>query len=220
VTFTQPLALVALVAVPLLLALWLYNERRRHASAARFSSLALLPNLVPRRPGRLRYVPLGLLLLALTAMIVGAGSVAFETILALVDRLPIMICPRWVSVETQPVAMADVLAVLAAVCGDEVAYDQTFDVGGLEVMTYRMMMERVARVRGRRPLLLEVPFLTPRLSSLWLYLVTPASVAVARPLVEGLRVPTVARDDRIWDLVGVQRTSFDEAILSALLEHD
>ena len=154
------------------------------------------------------------------AMIVGAGSVAFETILALVDRLPIMICPRWVSVETQPVAMTDVLGVLAAVCGNEVAYDQTFDVGGLEVMTYRTMMERVARVRGRHPLLVEVPFLTPRLSSLWLYLVTPASVAVARPLVEGLRVPTVARDDRIWDLVGIPRTSFDEAILSALLEHD
>jgi len=154
------------------------------------------------------------------AMIVGAGSVAFETILALVNRLPVMICPRWVSVETQPVAMADVLAVLVGVCGNEVAYGQTFDVGGLEVMTYRTMMERVARVRGRHPLLIEVPFLTPRLSSLWLYLVTPASVAVARPLVEGLRVPTVARDDRIWDIVGVQRTSFDEAIRSALLEHD
>jgi uncharacterized protein YbjT (DUF2867 family) len=153
------------------------------------------------------------------AMIVGAGSVAFETILALVNRLPIMICPRWVSVETQPVAMADVLAVLVNVCGNKVAYDQTFDVGGLEVLTYRTMMERVARVRGRHPLLLEVPFLTPRLSSLWLYLVTPASVAVARPLVEGLRVPTVAHDDRIWDLVGVQRTTFDEAILSALREH-
>jgi Ca-activated chloride channel family protein len=73
VTFAQPLALIALVAVPLLLALWIVNERRRHASAASFSSLALLPNLVPRRPGRLRYVPLGLLLLALTAMIVGAA---------------------------------------------------------------------------------------------------------------------------------------------------
>ena len=72
-TFAQPIALVALIAVPLLLALWIYNERRRHASAERFSSLALLPNLVPRVPGRLRYVPLGLLLLALTAMIVGAA---------------------------------------------------------------------------------------------------------------------------------------------------
>lgn len=72
-SFTQPLALVALVAVPLLLALWIQNERRRRASAARFSTLALLPNLVPRPPGRRRYIPLGLLLLALTAMIVGAA---------------------------------------------------------------------------------------------------------------------------------------------------
>jgi len=93
------------------------------------------------------------------------------------------------------------------------------DLGGPEVMSYRKMMERVAHIRGKRPLLIEVPFLTPRLSSLWLYLVTPASVAVARPLVDGLRIPTVAHDDRIWELVGVQRTTFDEAIRAALLEH-
>ena len=68
-------------------------------------------------------------------------------------------------------------------------------------MTYRSMMERTAAIRGKQPLLIEVPFLTPRLSSLWLQLVTPVNAAVARPLVEGLRVPTVARDDRIWELV-------------------
>lgn len=150
------------------------------------------------------------------AMIVGAGSAAFETIRALVERLPVMICPRWVSVATQPVAVADVLGALVGVCGESAASDQAFDLGGPEVMTYRTMMERVARIRGKHPLLIEVPFLTPWLSSLWLHLVTPASVAVARPLVEGLRVPTVAQDDRIWDLVGVQRTSFDDAIRSAL----
>lgn len=152
------------------------------------------------------------------AMIVGPGSAAFETIRALVERLPVMVCPRWVSVETQPVALADVVAALVGVCGDEATVDETFDLGGPEVMTYRTMMERVARIRGKRPILVEVPFLTPRLSSLWLYLVTPASVAVARPLVEGLRVPTVAKDDRIWQLVGVERTPFDEAIRVALLE--
>jgi uncharacterized protein YbjT (DUF2867 family) len=152
------------------------------------------------------------------AMIVGAGSAAFETILALVDRLPLMICPRWVSVETQPVALGDVLAVLAGVCGEEVTYRETFDLGGLEVMTYRMMMERVARLRGKHPILIEVPFLTPRLSSLWLHLVTPASVAVARPLVEGLRIPTVAHDDRVWGLLGLDRTTFDDAIGLALRE--
>jgi uncharacterized protein YbjT (DUF2867 family) len=112
--------------------------------------------------------------------------------------------------------VVDVLDVLASVCGNDAAGDQTFDLGGPEVMTYRTMMERVARIRGKHPILIEVPFLTPWLSSLWLHLVTPASVAVARPLVEGLRVPTIAEDDRIWDLVAVQPTSFDEAIRSAL----
>jgi uncharacterized protein YbjT (DUF2867 family) len=152
------------------------------------------------------------------AMIVGAGSAAFETILALVERLPIMICPRWVGVATQPVALGDVLAALVAVCANQTTYGQTYDLGGPEVMTYRTMMERVARLRGKHPVLIEVPLLTPRLSSLWLYLVTPASVAVARPLVEGLRIPTIARDDRIWNLLQISRTTFDQAIRAALRE--
>jgi uncharacterized protein YbjT (DUF2867 family) len=151
-------------------------------------------------------------------MIVGPGSVAFETILALVERLPVMVCPRWVSVETQPVALADVLTALAGVCGEPAAFGQTFDLGGPEVMTYRTMLERTARLRGRHPILIEVPFLTPRLSSLWLHLVTPANVAVARPLVEGLRIPTVAHDDRIWELVKSPRTTFDESVEAALRE--
>jgi uncharacterized protein YbjT (DUF2867 family) len=152
------------------------------------------------------------------AMIIGQGSAAFETILALVDRLPVMVCPRWVSVETQPVALTDVLAALVGVCGEPAAYSETFDLGGPEVMTYRNMMERTARLRGRRPIVMEVPFLTPRLSSFWLYLVTPASVSVARPLVEGLRIPTVAHDDRIWELVKAPRTTFEEAVQAALRE--
>lgn len=150
------------------------------------------------------------------AMIVGPGSAAFETIRALVERLPVMVCPRWVSVETQPVALADVLAALIGVCGEPGTYGETFDVGGPEVMTYRTMMERTARAMGKRPFLIEVPFLTPRLSSLWLHLVTPANVSVARPLVEGLRTPTVAHDDRIWTLLGVSRTTFDDAVRAAL----
>jgi uncharacterized protein YbjT (DUF2867 family) len=150
------------------------------------------------------------------AMIVGPGSVAFETILALVERLPVMVCPRWVSVETQPVALADVLTALAGVCGEPAAFGQTFDLGGPEVMTYRTMLERTARLRGKHPILIEVPFLTPRLSSLWLHLVTPANVSVARPLVEGLRIPTVAHDDRIWELVKTRRTTYDESVRAAL----
>jgi uncharacterized protein YbjT (DUF2867 family) len=150
------------------------------------------------------------------AMIVGVGSAAFETIVALVARLPVMVCPRWVSVETQPVALDDVVRALVAVAGRDSTFGETYDVGGPEVMTYREMMERTARLRGKRPLLIEVPFLTPRLSSLWLHLVTPVSASVARPLVEGMRIPTVAREERIWELVPGHRTSFDEAVARAL----
>ncbi len=150
------------------------------------------------------------------AMIVGRGSAAFETIRALVDRLPGMICPRWVRTETQPVALADVVRYLAGVAGREEAYGETFDVGGPEVMTYRTMIERIARLRGRRPLIVEVPILSPRLSSLWLHLVTPVQASVARPLIEGLRTPTVARDSRIRELVPFPPTPFDDAARVAL----
>jgi hypothetical protein len=83
-------------------------------------------------------------------------------------------------------------------------------------MTYREMIDRIARIRGRKPLIVEVPVLTPRLSSWWLHLVTPVKASVARPLVDGLRNPTVARDDRIRDLVPAPATPFDEAVRAAL----
>ena len=150
------------------------------------------------------------------AMIVGRGSAAFETVRALVDRLPGMICPRWVSTETQPVALADVVRYLAGAAGREEAFGETYDVGGPEVMTYRTMIERIARLRGRRPLIVEVPVLSPRLSSLWLHLVTPVRASVARPLVEGLRNPTVARETRIRQLVPFEPTPFDDAARAAL----
>ena len=117
-----------------------------------------------------------------SAVVVGGGSAAFETIVALVDRLPAMICPRWVTTKTQPIALADVVRYLAGVGGVDEALGEAYDAAGPEVMTYREMIERVARLRGRRPLIVEVPFLTPRLSSLWLHLVTPVKAGVARPL--------------------------------------
>ena len=150
------------------------------------------------------------------AMVVGKGSAAFETILALVDRLPAMICPRWVSTPTQPIALPDAVGYLAGVVGLPTALGETFDIGGPEVMTYREMIERIGAIRGRRPLIVEVPVLTPRLSSWWLHLVTPVRASVARPLIEGLRSPTVVRDARIRDLVPIALTGFDEAVRRAL----
>jgi uncharacterized protein YbjT (DUF2867 family) len=150
------------------------------------------------------------------AMVVGKGSAAFETIRALVDRLPAMITPAWVSTPTQPIALVDVVRYLAGVAGDERTLGQGYDVGGPEVMSYRQMIERVAVLRGRRPFIAEVPVLTPRLSSLWLHLVTPVDASVARPLVEGLRNPTIAREERIRDLIPFELTSFDDAARAAL----
>ena len=150
------------------------------------------------------------------AVVVGRGSAAFETIVALVDRLPAMICPRWVTTKTQPIALADVVRHLAGVGGRDEALGEAYDAAGPEVMTYREMIERVARLRGRRPLIVEVPFLTPRLSSLWLHLVTPVKAGVARPLVDGLRTETVAHDERIRGLVPFELTAFDEAARAAL----
>jgi uncharacterized protein YbjT (DUF2867 family) len=150
------------------------------------------------------------------AMIVGAGSAAFETIQGLVERLPVMLTPTWVSTPTQPVALDDVARYLAGVCGNETSFGEGYDVGGPEVMTYREMIERIARLLGKKPVIVEVPVLTPYLSSLWLNLVTPVNASVARPLVEGLRNPTIAREERIRELVPLELTPFDEAARRAL----
>ena len=150
------------------------------------------------------------------AVIVGRGSAAFETIVALVDRLPVMVAPRWLSTPTQPIALDDVIRYLDGVAGRAVALGQSFDLGGPEVLTYGDMVRRIARIRGRRPVILEVPVLTPRLSSYWLHLVTPVRAAVARPLIEGLRNPTVADDDRIARLLPFPLTSFCDAARRAL----
>ena len=150
------------------------------------------------------------------AIVIGRDSAAFETIVSLVDRLPAMITPRWVSTRTQPIALDDVVAYLAGVCGLEDAIGQELDVGGPEVLTYREMMERIAVLRGKRPFIVEVPVLTPYLSSLWLHVVTPVKAGIARPLIEGLRNETVAHDDRIRELVPVELTPFDVAVREAL----
>jgi uncharacterized protein YbjT (DUF2867 family) len=150
------------------------------------------------------------------AVVVGRGSAGFETIVALVDRLPVMVAPKWVSTATQPIALRDVVGYLVGVAQHGEARGETFDVGGPDVLTYRDMIERVARLRGRRPRIVEVPVLSPRLSSYWLHLVTPVRASVSRPLVEGLRNPTVARDKRIRELLPRELIPFDEAAREAL----
>ena len=145
------------------------------------------------------------------AVVIGRGSAGFETIVALVDRLPVMIAPRWLSTQTQPIALVDVVGYLAGVAARAEAIGERFDVGGPEIMTYRNMIERIAKIRGNRRVIIEVPVLSPRLSSYWLHLVTPVRAGVARPLIEGLRNRTIAHDERIRSLVPRALTSFEEA---------
>jgi uncharacterized protein YbjT (DUF2867 family) len=150
------------------------------------------------------------------AVVIGRGSAAFETIVSLVDRLPAMIAPRWVTTPTQPIALADVVRYLVGVARMPAALGRSFDVGGPDVLSYREMIERIAHIRGRRRLIVEVPVLSPRLSSYWLHLVTPVRAGVARPLIEGLRNPTVVRNDRLRALLPFPLTSFDDAARVAL----
>jgi uncharacterized protein YbjT (DUF2867 family) len=150
------------------------------------------------------------------AMIVGRGSAGFETIVSLVDRLPLMIAPRWVSMPTQPIALTDVVGYLAGAAGNADTLGRAFDLGGPDVLTYRDMIERIGALRGRRPCIVAAPVLSPRLSSYWLHLVTPVRANVARPLVEGLRNPTIASDDRIRAILPRDLTPFDVAARQAL----
>jgi len=151
------------------------------------------------------------------AMIIGSGSASFEILRYLVERLPVMVTPRWVSTESQPIAIQNVLHYLVAClnCPDTVG--GTFDIGGAEIMTYRDIMQVMAEALGlRRRFIIPVPVLTPRLSSLWIHLVTPMSHRIARPLAEGLRNRVVCRDDSAVRLMPQRLLTIREAIDAAL----
>jgi uncharacterized protein YbjT (DUF2867 family)/ligand-binding SRPBCC domain-containing protein len=151
------------------------------------------------------------------SIIIGAGSLSFEMIRALVERLPAMICPRWVDTRTQPIAIDDVLAYLRSALDLPPGGEAVFEIGGPQVVSYGDMMREYARVRGLRRLLIPVPLLTPRLSGLWLRLVTPAQARVGRALVEGLRNPTVVRSfsaDQMFP--AIRPTSLRDAFVRAV----
>lgn len=151
------------------------------------------------------------------AIIIGDGSASFEMIRGLADRLPVMITPRWVQTECQPIAVDDVIAYLVGVLDAPETRGETFEVGGPEVLTYESLIRRTARLtEGREPIILPVPVLTPELSSYWIGLVTPVSASVARPLVHGLKNPVVVTDHRIESLVEVEPTPLETAVLRAL----
>jgi len=151
------------------------------------------------------------------AMIIGSGSASFEILRYLVERLPVMVTPRWVKTVAQPIAVRDVLEYLVASLEVPVDGDLAIDIGGRDVLSYREIMQVMAEELGlRRRLIVPVPVLTPRLSSLWIHLVTPVSAAIARPLAEGLRNPVVCRDGRALELMPVRPLGLREAVAAAL----
>ena len=150
------------------------------------------------------------------AVIIGAGSASFEMIRMLVDRLPVMICPRWVNVKTQPIAIEDVLRYIAQSLTQPDALGATVDIGGPDVLSYRDMMQSVARQMQLRRLILPVPVLTPWLSSHWVNLVTTVSAPLARALIESVRSETVCEDDSARRLFDFRPTAFEEAVRRAL----
>lgn len=150
------------------------------------------------------------------AVIVGSGSTSFELIRYLVERLPIMICPRWVSTPCQPIAVDDVLRYLAECPAVPEAHGRTLEIGGRDTLTYREMMLAYAAARGLKRRLLNVPLLTPRLSSYWCDLVTPIPASIARPLIEGLRTEVTVRDPSAREIFGFEPLGYREALARAL----
>jgi uncharacterized protein YbjT (DUF2867 family) len=150
-------------------------------------------------------------------IIVGNGSISFEIIRCLTERLPVMICPRWVTTRTQPIAVDDVLAYLVAALPLGGSVEQPIEIGGATVETFRSMMLGYARCRGLIRWLIRVPVLTPRLSSYWLDLVTPFSPAVSRPLVDGMRSESVCTTTLAAHLFpAIQPISYDAALRKCL----
>ncbi|WP_436494348.1 NAD(P)H-binding protein [Actinokineospora sp. HUAS TT18] len=150
-------------------------------------------------------------------IIIGHGGISWDMTRQLVERLPAMVTPKWVDTRTQPVAADDVVRYLVGVL-DLAEPAAVFDIGGPEVLTYGDMLRRLAAIEGRPLILLPVPLLTPRLSSLWLGLVTDVDTRTGRALIDSMTNEVVVRDDSIRDVVPFEPMDFDEAALRALGE--
>jgi uncharacterized protein YbjT (DUF2867 family) len=153
-------------------------------------------------------------------IIIGAGGVSWELTRQLVEHLPAMITPQWVSTRTQPIAIDDVIRYLAGVLTRPETAGRVYEIGGPEVMRYSDMLRRVAAIKGRPLPILAVPLLTPRLSSLWLTLVTDVDPATGRSLIDSMINEVVVRDFTIRELVPFPLTPYDDAVRAALREHE
>ena len=148
-------------------------------------------------------------------IIVGSGSASFEIMRDLVEKLPVMITPKWLLTKCQPIGISDVQSFLVKALLNPVTYNQNFDIGCDDVLTYKDMLLSLAEVRNLKRYILTVPVLTPRLSSYWLYFVTSTSYKLARSLVESMKVEVVCRNNKINDILDVRPISYKQALKKA-----
>ncbi|MBX2928145.1 MAG: SDR family oxidoreductase [Saprospiraceae bacterium] len=148
-------------------------------------------------------------------IIVGSGSASFEIIRDLVEKLPVMVAPRWLHTRCQPIAIRNVIEFLKGVLLHEKTYNRSFDIGGPDVLTYKEMLLRFAGVRGLKRSIFIVPVMTPKLSSYWLYFVTATSYPLAVNLVHSMKVAVICNPNELRELLGIQLISYDQAIALA-----
>jgi uncharacterized protein YbjT (DUF2867 family) len=145
-------------------------------------------------------------------IIVGSGSASFEIIRDLVEKLPFMITPRWLTTKCQPIAIRNVIEYLIGVIGNTATYNNSYDIGGPDVLTYKEMLLRFAKIRGLKRRIVSIPIMTPRLSSYWLYFVTATSYTLAKNLVNSMKIEVVCKPNNLESLLGIQSIDYDTAI--------
>ncbi|NAS32397.1 DUF2867 domain-containing protein [Flavobacteriaceae bacterium R38] len=148
-------------------------------------------------------------------IIVGSGSSSFEIIRDLSEKLPVMVTPKWVLTKTQPIAIRDVVNFLTGVINHKQCYNQSFDIGGPNILTYKEMLQEYARIRGFKNWIFTVPVMTPKLSSYWLYFVTSTSYKLAVNLVDSMKMEVIAKDQKLQGILGLETHSYEEAIRMA-----
>lgn len=153
------------------------------------------------------------------AVIIGAGGASYEMLRYLVERLPVMTCPKWINTRIQPIAVQDVVRYLMGCLKNPDTAGQTFDIGGPDIMTYKSMMQEYADTRGlAKRVIIDLPFITPSLSAYWVDLVTPIPSGIAHPLIEGMKNEVICKDNRIDAFVPIEKTPFRNAVQIAFAE--
>ena len=146
------------------------------------------------------------------AVILGQGGGSFQMLQYLVERLPLMVCPKWVLTKCQPIAVDDVVEYLVRSIETNETKSKTFDIGGPEILTYLDMMRRYSNTLKKSIKIVIIPFLTPRLSSYWVDLITPVKASLARPLIDSLRHEAIVKDNSIADIIPLHLKNFENSI--------